>query len=199
MTHRVGGDIEVGEAAAAARVAQRRLFGFSWALPVYLAFTMGCVAVAMQAAGAIDDAGGGSWVWLVAPIIGGAVGIFGGRRIWFALTVRHNRKRMAERGVTSPVPVAIELGDDGVRADLAHTTRLFRWPGVEEVFPVKTYWVIASQGEVIYVPKRFFASEPEERAFLAALWERLPDAARGRSGELGAWLGPDMKGGGRLA
>ena len=71
-------------------------------------------------------------------------------------------------------------------------TRLF-WPGISQIAPGNESWLLIGPGLAYFLPKRFFADQAAERAFLAACFEKLTPEAQTRSGEIAALVGSEAE------
>jgi hypothetical protein len=97
------------------------------------------------------------------------------------LLVRRFRSRMAARGLDIRFHQALTIADGELTMESGPVRRVAQWSAVTEVFSFKGYWIFLVQMEPWFVPKRFFADESEERAFIGAALSRMSDDARSRS------------------
>lgn len=109
------------------------------------------------------------------------VAIFAAFRGSLFMLQRNFRHALIERGVPNPVSVTIELLPDGLHTRTTAAEHRVAWSAVSEVLLVGPYWFILAEALPTCVPRRWFASPTEERAFLAALTERLGPDSRRRS------------------
>jgi len=83
-------------------------------------------------------------------------------------------------GLAQPVLISI---DDRLHIESAHVRSDVDWALVLELFPSADSWVLLVGPRPYPVPKRFFADEQAELAFVRAVLAHLTDAARERSSE----------------
>ena len=93
------------------------------------------------------------------------------------------RKAYQTRGLVSPFPCAFEVTDGGLVIDTGRATMTAAWPAVSDLFVAGPYWIVLTEGTPHFLPKRFFASPAEEKAFLGQVLARMSPEARERSPE----------------
>lgn len=101
---------------------------------------------------------------------------------------RNFRRALIERGVPDPASIAVELLPDELYTRTTATEHRVAWSAVSEVLLVGPYWFILAEALPICIPRRWFTSPTEERAFLAALNERLGPESRKRSPQMQKFL-----------
>jgi len=91
--------------------------------------------------------------------------------------------RWYARGVPRQQPISFAVKTDGlhISSDLARS--IAYWPSFNELAVNGEYWVLLHGGFGVYVPRRFFTSPSDERAFVFAVFQHLSLEARARSRE----------------
>jgi hypothetical protein len=126
-------------------------------------------------------------------LVGLWVGVFAYRFYARRFLIERFRKRMSDRGLGVRFSQTLTIRDDA----LERTSGLLRtsapWELVTEVFKADGYWVFLVQMSPWFAPRRFFASEAEERAFIRAALAHLNDEGRARSKDAVAFAGDATK------
>ena len=86
-------------------------------------------------------------------------------------------------GIPTEVDALYEILPEGLRLRTDRITLLPKWQTIDSIEPSKAGWVLAADHLTFFIPRERFADRAAERAFLAALVDRLSDKARARSGE----------------
>ncbi len=117
----------------------------------------------------------------VLPLIGGVAGLWLGHRRLGTIYTKAYHASLAQRGSPLSADCAWEIGEDGLvtRSDRGIATT--RWEAISEVFRADAYWIVLADLAVNTIPRRAFADEAAERAFIGAILARLPQLARERS------------------
>lgn len=179
---RAGGEIHIGEASRWAGKAFRPLSGAPWPVIVGNVVSGLTVLAGMTICGLLVRFGAApEWAWLPALIGSVALSVVTGPWACRTLATRIFRRRLLERETPNPLPTSVEITPDALiwRSGAVETRVL--WSGVSEVNLVGPYWVVMAQATPIFIPRRYFAEQPNEAAFISALLERLSPAARARS------------------
>ena len=179
---RVEGHIHIGEANRWASEACKPLRSRDrlWGL-VGIVLAVAAVLVAMSAASAAADALGEGWVYpaVLFPVI--ALLVLPLVRWLQARSVARFRRGLVVRGVPDPLPWMISLETEGLMTRLGGVETRAAWSAISEIFPVGPYWVLLVQGSATFVPKRHFADDRQELAFVRAVLDQLTPEARHRS------------------
>lgn len=192
MADRVESEIRVGEAASAGLAAARRWGTGGW-IVVAGGVAIGAAACAVgtligQSVAAVArlPANEGRILGLG---LGAALAVFVGlpvlRRI---LTIRY-RRRLSQRGASGPFPVSYEITDAAFIYTIGGIAKHVQWNVVSELFRASNWWVLMAQGESYYIQSRAFGDRESERAFVSSILTRMPDSARGRSGDAVSFIG----------
>jgi hypothetical protein len=179
---RIEGEIAVGEASRFAAKATSRLNGHPMPMIVSNVISGVVGAGVIFAFGIVQqwfDLPG--WLWLPALIAAIWVGIFAGLRACRVWALGFARKAFAQRGLVNPVPSRFVVTDDGFAAGTGRATLQAPWEAVSDLFPVGPYWVLLVEGHPQFLPKRFFDTPGEERAFIGAIFGRMSLEAQARS------------------
>ena len=123
------------------------------------------------------------------PLIGSAVGLWLGYRALGRIFEKAYHAALAARGSPEEADCEWEVGEDGLVTRSARGTSTTRWEAISEVFRADAYWIVLSDLGVNVIPRRAFAEEAAERAFVAALVGKLSSPARDRSEEAAAFAG----------
>ena len=115
--------------------------------------------------------------WFTGLMAGLLVNAFAMRR----LSVLRFRKKLTDKGVPLDMPVRMEVAADGLVYELAGVHHRAPWPVVSELFAAKGYWIFMVVASPWFAPKRLFANEAAERAFVRAALAHMSDEARARS------------------
>lgn len=109
--------------------------------------------------------------------------------VWAFVLIRQNGA-LAFRSLPARFQVSYTVTDEGFEiADPSAELRL-RWPSIESILRSGDYWVVRGATNAYALPKRFFASEQEERSFLAQMLRQMTPTARAASPDaekLAAW------------
>ena len=81
------------------------------------------------------------------------------------------------------------VGDEGLATRSARGHSTTRWEAISEVFRAEPYWIVLADLSANTIPRRAFASEAAERAFVGSLLKRLPKLARERSADAADFAG----------
>ena len=110
---------------------------------------------------------------LVAVILVGSVQNRAVRRAYLK-----NFKRLA---IPTEIEACFEVLPEGLRLSTDRITIFPKWIAVDTVEWAATGWVLSADQLTFLVPRASFADEEAERAFVAAVFERLTPEARERS------------------
>jgi hypothetical protein len=119
----------------------------------------------------------------VLPLIGGAAGLWLGHRRLGTILNKAYHAALAQRGSPATADCEWTVGDAGLVTRSPRGDGTTRWDAISEVFRADAYWIILADLSVNMIPRRAFADETSERAFIGALLARLPVLARERSGD----------------
>jgi hypothetical protein len=97
------------------------------------------------------------------------------------LVVQRFRKRMSDRSLATRFRQTLTLNEDTVEMVSGSVHAVAPWSSVTEIFKAKGYWVLMVGMNAWFAPKRFFADETEERAFIRAALAHLGEGPRTRS------------------
>ena len=180
----VTGEIEAGEAQGArGAVGARKRGSIAIFYVVQLAISAGFGAVGLGLGWAINHLV--THEQTVDPVltmlVGLWLGILGYLLLARRLVIRWFHQRMAARGLDVRYVQTLTVQDEGLLLNSGMVRALAPWPAVTEVFRFKAYWIFLVQMTPWFVPRRFFANEAEERAFLRAALAHLSEEALARS------------------
>lgn len=130
-----------------------------------------------------------SWMFAVGPylptIVLALAGLTGvGLVAWAYLGAARRKllREFARLGIPLEIEGLYEVLPDGLRLTTERIQIFPRWAAIDTIEPVRHGWALSADQLTFLLPSASFAEEGEERAFLAAIVERLDDAARERSG-----------------
>lgn len=123
------------------------------------------------------------WAYFVTLMVAAVVGVVSGKRACRAFSLRVVRKALAVRGLIDPVPNRFEITPEGFLSVTGRVETRAPWIAVTDVFPAGPYWVVIVDAWPLYLPKRFFGSPVEEKAFLGTLLNRITPEAKARSAD----------------
>ena len=123
------------------------------------------------------------------PLIGSAAGLWLGYRALNRIFEKAYHAALAARGSPEEADCEWEIADEGLLTRSVRGTSTTRWEAISEVFRADAYWIVLSDLGVNVIPRRAFADEAAERAFVAALVGKLSSPARDRSEEAAAFAG----------
>lgn len=121
------------------------------------------------------------WGWFPVVIAGIAVITFVAQRTYLSIVTRQWRRGMRARSVPDPLTGAVEIRPDALVWRTAAVELHFLWTAISEVLRLGPYWVVWSEAQSIFIPRRWFGDEQEERQFISGLVGRLGAEARARS------------------
>jgi hypothetical protein len=106
------------------------------------------------------------------------------------LWVRYARtlgpKAWMARGVPAASPITYRIEEAGLVLKSPTSETRVAWSGMSQIAPGYQAWLFIGPGQAWFMPTRFFADRQQERAFLAACFQKLTPEARARSGEVAA-------------
>lgn len=180
----IEGEMEIGEASKYAAKASGRLSGHP--KPLIIANLAAALATVLPLVvfgiwqSAVDAP---AWLWL--PILPAAMvfGFWAGPAACRRYTVEMFRRNLAERGLDTTFVSSFTLDDDGLVSSTGRVTMTAQWAAVSDIMRTDRYWIFLVEGYPQFLPRRFFSSQTEEQAFLAAVLARMLPEARARSGE----------------
>lgn len=123
----------------------------------------------------------------VLPLVGGGIGLWLGHRRLGTVLYKAYHAALAQRGAPAAADCEWLLEADGLVTRSARGHGTTHWEAISEVFRADGYWIVLADLSANTIPRRAFADEASERAFIAALLARLPQLARERSGEAAAF------------
>ena len=88
---------------------------------------------------------------------------------------------MAGRGLDTRFNQTLTLNADTIEMQSGAVHAIAPWAAVTEIFKAKGYWIFMVGMNAWVAPKRFFADEAAEMAFIRAALAHLSEAARNRS------------------
>jgi hypothetical protein len=187
----VSGEGRIGEGQARALwLISKRVTGFGpGAFVAVLLILYGAGFGTWAVADALFPSPFSDWNWLLGVAVGVLVAI--GFRRW---QQRHMVRAWMARGETNPVPVVFRVADDAFVYTAPAFEFRYRWEGISEIAPSKTFWLYISGRTGLTLPRRLFADATAERAFLAASLDRMNEAACARSAEAVAYAAQGAKG-----
>lgn len=122
-------------------------------------------------------------IQLLTVVMGFAMGVNAGSR-------RHSAKFLKgirTRGTPKTLRVSYAVEPDAFHIRNDRVDYRIAWPSIQEVIPAPEHWLLQVDLTSFILPKRAFASEGQEKAFLADLMARLAPEARDRSPEAQAF------------
>lgn len=178
----INGELEAGEAQKAVAAIGKRQRGSAVGYQIVL---FGLIFAGMAAGYGLGTIANRRFDLTLDPIFPGLIGIWAGAIVYLficrPLLVRRFRSRMADRGLDLRFSQALTISDDGLKMESGPVCRIAQWSAVTEVFQFGAYWIFLVQMEPWFAPKRFFANQSEERAFIGAALSRMSEDARTRS------------------
>lgn len=123
----------------------------------------------------------------VLPLIGGASGLWLGYRRLGTILHKAYHAELAQRGSPATADCEWTVGVDGLVTRSGRGWGTTRWGAISEVFRADAYWIVLADLSANTIPRRAFADETAERAFIGELLARLPALARKRSREAAAF------------
>jgi len=112
---------------------------------------------------------------------GALVGLFGYAYVCRRFTVWRFRTKLQDKGTPLHMNLRMELTPEALVYEVQDIYHRAKWSGVSELFPNRGYWIFIAQSSPFFAPKRFFASEAEERAFVREALGHMSERARARS------------------
>jgi hypothetical protein len=182
----VSGETRLGETTAAGQLLARKLMGRGWGpLAVYL---IALAAVLMLSSTVLPLFLSEAEVGIGAPALVILTAV-GGFWLFMKWRLRSLVTGWQARGVPMLSAVTFRIDPDAMQVDNAGVHVRCLWPGVSELAQTKLHWVFIVPGLAYCVPKRFFATPAEERAFVRAALERMTPEARARSDAATTFVG----------
>lgn len=128
------------------------------------------------------------WLWLPALLASGAFGFWAGPLACRNYSVRVFRKNLAERGLVDKFPSRIEITEDALVCTTGRVTKSAEWAAVSDIVGTDPYWILLVEGQPQFLPRRFFTSPAEEKAFLSEILARMSTDARSRSQDAATFI-----------
>jgi hypothetical protein len=195
MDMQVGGAFRLGENNGASGILRRRLLGWRrYGLLVWLVVT---VAVAIGSTFLADALfGRRGFLSAASGLAIYAVVAGGGYVVWLRWCRASLIRGWESRGVANPTLVKFEVAESAFEMQSGPTKTSVLWSGVSEIIPSRLHWLYVANGLAYCVPRRFFADQAAERAFVRTSLEYMSVDARNRSGAADAFarsvLTPDQ-------
>lgn len=180
----IEGGIAIGEGASYAGRASARLNSHPWPIIISIVATLGAMAAVMVFSAILNGLlDWPDWTYFVSLIAAAVVGIVSGKRACRAFSLRVVRKALGVRGLVDPVPNRFEITPDDFLTITGRVETRAPWIAVSDVFPAGPYWVVIVDAWPMYLPKRFFSSPVEEKAFLGTMLNHITPEAKARSAD----------------
>jgi len=181
---RIEGEMQVGEASRYAGRASGRLSGHPG--PMIVANVVAALATIVPIVlfgiwRSMVDAP--AWLWAPAVLVAMAFGLWAGPAACRGYTVGVFRRNLAERGLPSQFHSRFEITDEAFVNSTGRMKMSAEWAAVSDIVQTGPYWILLAEGHPQFLPRRYFASPVEEKAFLSAMLSRMTPEARRRSGE----------------
>ena len=178
----VDGVIKPGEATGAALKFCRRQNGFNWPLYGWI----GLVVLVGLLVGGAYDIGVDRLGWPhgydgAACLVTYIIGLFLLRPIYLRVATTRFRRRRTALGLPEQLPFHAHVSAKAFHCDFGGSRSEVDWELVTEVLAIGRYWVVSANSNPFYVPRRFFADQAAEKAFIADLLQRMTPEARARS------------------
>lgn len=175
----VTGTLEVFGSSKGTKLLARHAYGlwrFAWVGLVVLFIVLFVFAIWL--AGKVGPwAGGGETLVLAGLLVCAASAVFMLQRLVNQIGYR----RWYARGVSSHVTFTYAVTVEGLVMSSEHGRAIVFWSSFNEVAVDRHNWALISAGVVYFVPRRFFADNSEERAFVSAVLSQLTPDAQARS------------------
>jgi hypothetical protein len=180
----ISGEYQLGEARGAEWLLSRQVSGFGLGrLWLFLGTLIGAELAAGWIGDRMDPSHSASFPLVVMV---GVLGVYG----WTMWRRRNLTRGWIGRGVRRSSPLTFRIDDAGFMVEGPAAEVRWRWDGISEIARGKGFWCVIGPGLGYCLPRRFFADQTAERAFLRAMLERMTEAARARSGDAIAYIGP---------
>jgi len=183
----VSGTLGVFEGLRFGAAIRRRILGSArYAVFVLVAAIAALAFASTQIDLALADDGPFGFLADVAPYL---VAFVACAYVYWRFIMSRWRRNWLARGLPAELAVSYTVAPDGLHIASALSLTIVFWPALSEVGLEKDYWLVFGGGAMAYfLPRRFFASPADERAFLAAVLGRLSPPARARSRDVAAFL-----------
>jgi hypothetical protein len=93
------------------------------------------------------------------------------------------KRKFKERQHCLELNLRMEISQEHLVYEIGGVKYLVQWTAVDELFRSHDYWLVSAQAHLLFAPRRLFAAEDDERAFLRKALELMSEPARARSGE----------------
>lgn len=120
-------------------------------------------------------------VAFVLPLLGSAIGLYLGNSRLRTVLDRVYHQALYDRSSPAEAECEWEVLPEGLALRSDRVTLLHTWPSISEVLRHGEYWIALADMTSVTIPRRIFASEDAERAFLAALLGHISEKALARS------------------
>jgi MFS family permease len=178
----VSADVALGEAIAPAVLAQERVVGRRWPMIVYPAvgFAVGNVGgtlIGTILVGISRSAELAQSIWLIGAIVGALVGF----RVAARRHLRDFLGGLRRLGSPEHFPTSFRITDQAFEIESERQVLRIAWPAILFLLPAKEHWLLQADSMTIAIPRRAFDDVAAERAFVAALREKLSPRAQEQS------------------
>ena len=181
----VAGEMPSAEMWKSSQIAARAVYGHGkWSLVVFLTVVLALYWVLVEA---LDDL---TWTYehpTLSAISTVALGIGLVAGAVFLLN-RRLKAALRRRGARASFPLTFSIEDRGLKLTTSLSESITFWGSFGEVTYNASYWILIIERSAFLLPRRFFSSSAEEKAFLGAVWERLGDDVRARSSKAAQFL-----------
>ena len=176
-------DVALGEAIRPAAIAHHRVYSGGLRIIWLPALALAGALVVSSLAGIVLELIS-TRLEALSPLLwlaGGVLGLMAAIRI---LSRQHLERFLASlRAMGSPpvFPTRFRFAEDEIAIDNPRLSHRATWDSVLFVIPAPEHWLIQIDTTTLAVPRRAFAGEAEEAAFLALAERALSEEARARS------------------
>jgi hypothetical protein len=174
----IAGEIGIFENQKACAPLRKHLFGAKRFAQWW--FVVGLLVVISTAQALVDWAAPGF------GIVGILAGTAGCWFVWFRYARTLAPNAWMARGVSASSPITYRIEDTAFVLDSTTSETRVVWSALSQIAPGNAAWLFIGPGQAWFLPTRLFADRQQERAFLAACFDKLTPEAKARSGEVAA-------------
>ena len=181
----VAGEMPSAEMWKSNQIAARAVYGHGkWSFVVLLVVVLALYWVLIEA---LDDL---TWTYEHPALSAISTVALGIALVTGAVFLLNRRLKAAaqRRGARASFPLTFSIEDRGLKLTTSLSESVTFWGSFGEVTHNASYWILIVERSAFLLPRRFFASPAEEKAFLGAMWERLGDDVRARSSKAAQFL-----------
>jgi hypothetical protein len=188
----IAGTLQVGEARATAKALLTRQRGSNASYnAIFLALVVFGIGVGVLSS--VAATGGDQRHNIIGGALGAVAGSLSYRYIARRLMMSRFKREFKARQQTLVLPLRMVISPDNLTYELGGLTHIAQWSVVDELFRDHDYWIFSAQTNSMFAPRRLFANEEDEKAFVKEALVYMSREARSRSAGAARFANASLK------